>query len=435
MLLSKIKQNIDTHFPEMYNSQLLLAVSGGIDSMVMLDVLHKLNFNITVAHCNFKLRGAESDAETVFLEQYLKLKGIPFQIIFFDTELYAAEAKLSIQLAARKLRYDWFYKLLNNGLDYIITAHHLDDQVETFLINLTRGTGTEGLLGIPPKNDKILRPFLGVSRDEILEYAKYNHIEWRDDSSNNSTKYFRNKIRHKVVPVLKELNTDFLNTFSNTITHLNQFHAGYLDGFDVLKNQIVKKEEDTFYINVNALNSLKAPQAFLYQFLKDFGFTAWNDIYNLVDALSGKTIYSATHVLLKNRDFLLLKPFSDLTEQYFIINEIHDFNTLPFHIFVKNNHDAVVKNKNEVILDAEMLNFPLIVRKWQEGDYFYPFGMNGKKKLSKYFKDEKFSQFQKQEIWLLVQNNNVDIIWVMGQRADNRFIAKNNSNNTLYLKI
>lgn len=434
MLTLKIKQYIQQNFPEMFTSKLLLAVSGGVDSMVMLDVLKKLNFDITVAHCNFKLRGAESDGETQFLKEYLIKNNISHHIIFFDTESYAAQHKLSIQLAARKLRYDWFYSLLHKNLDYIVTAHHLDDQIETFLINLTRGTGVEGLLGIPAKNDKIVRPFLGVSRDEILDYAVLNQIEWRDDSSNASTKYFRNKIRHKVVPVLKELNPEFLNTFSNTLAHLNQFNMGNTDGFESLKNRIVTQNEDTFSIDLRELKQLKAPEAFLYQFLKPFQFTAWNDIYNLAQALSGKMIYSDQYVLLKDRDELFVKPILAVTKSLYTINDTADFNQVPFHILIKSNMLNEVNNKTEIGLDIELLKFPLIIRKWQEGDYFYPYGMQGKKKLSKYFKDEKFTQFQKQDTWLLLQNNDTDIIWVVGYRVDRRYIAKNDSHNTLYLK-
>jgi tRNA(Ile)-lysidine synthase len=437
MLSQKVKQHIDINLPEMNNSKLLLAVSGGVDSMVMLQMLIKLNYEVTVAHCNFKLRGDESDAETQFLEQYLQKHNIPYHIIFFDTEQYAIANKLSIQLAARKLRYDWFYNLLQTqDLDYIVTAHHLDDQVETFLINLTRGTGIDGLMGIPAKNNKILRPFLTTSRNEILDYALQNQIQWRDDSSNASTKYFRNKIRHEVVPVLKQLNSDFLDTFLSTLKHLEQFNLGAHDGFNALKAKIVTQKQNQFYIDLIELKQLYAPEAFLYQFLKPFEFTAWNDIYNLIDALSGKIIYSKNFVLLKNRTHLIVKPIEkvDAKTTYFI-DDISDFYSLPFPVFVKTDNFNAVNYKNGVILDSEKLKFPLIVRKWTEGDYFYPFGMNGKKKLSKYFKDEKFSQFQKQDTWLLVQNNNVDIIWVIGYRADKRYVDTQNKNNSLHIQI
>ncbi|WP_317134312.1 tRNA lysidine(34) synthetase TilS [Flavobacterium agricola] len=372
----------------------------------------------------------------MFKKIYFVDQNLAHHIIYFDTEQYAEQNKLSIQLAARKLRYDWFYKLIDeHKLDYILTAHHLDDQVETFLINVTRGTGVDGILGIPPKNDKILRPMLTVSRDEILNYAQANNIEWREDSSNQSTKYFRNKIRHQVVPVLKELNTDFLQSFTNTLTHLNQFNQGFLDGFSVLKKQIVTPHENYVAIAITPLMQLQAPQAFLFELLKPFGFTAWNDIYALPQAKSGKIIYSATHLLLKNRNELLLKNIETTETESYIISSVADFEKLPVNISVNYNRFHEKNDKLEVFLDLEKLKFPLILRKWKEGDYFYPFGMNGKKNIAKFFKDEKLSQFQKNETWLLVQNNDIDIIWIVGHRADKRFLATINSINTIQLQI
>lgn len=436
MLQNKIKDYIQKHFPEMYASRLLLAVSGGVDSMVMLHVLKNIGLNIMVAHCNFKLRGHESESETQFLEKHLQKNEISYRTIYFDTEDYAAKNKLSIQLAARKLRYDWFYDLLNKyHLDFIVTAHHLDDQVETFLINVTRGTGIDGMFGIPNRNDKILRPFLNVSRNEILEYAELNGIEWREDSSNASTKYFRNKIRHKVVPVLKELNTDFLETFSDTLYHLNQFNDGFYDGFNSLKKQIVTQVNNIYTIDLLKLRELKAPQSFLYHFLKPFGFTAWADIYDLIDAQSGKMIFSDIYVLLKDRDCFYLKKNEENETEKYVINQISDFNNLPFKITAATHLLNDTISQSQVILDLETLKFPLVVRHYQKGDYFYPFGMQGKKKVSKYFKDEKFSQFQKNQTWLLVQNNNIDIIWIIGHRADKRFVNKLNPNTKLFLQI
>ena len=436
MLLSKINQHIIDHFPEIKTAKLLLAVSAGVDSMVMLVLFTKLNIDITVAHCNFKLRGKESDLETVFLEKYLLKNNIPHHIVYFDTEIFAANNNLSIQLAARKLRYDWFAELLNKfNLDYVITAHHLDDQIETFLINLTRGTGLDGLLGIPPKNNKILRPLLNISREEILDYAILNKIEWCEDSSNASVKYLRNRIRHQIVPVLKELNTDFLQTFSHSLQHLNQFNDGFQDGFELLTEKIVNQTNDVYFIDLIKVKELKNPNAFLYHFLKPFEFSAWADIYALTSALSGKKIYSNKYVLLKDRDHLLLKKIVEEDKTEYKINDISDFSILPFKIFVDTLYLANLPNNNSINLDFQKLLFPLIVRKWKEGDFFYPSGMDGKKKISKYFKDQKFSEFKKQETWLLVQNNNIDIIWIIGQRPDKRYLAHTNLNHTLHIEI
>ncbi len=435
MLPNKILQNIQQNFPELLSAKLLLAVSGGVDSMVMLDVLKKLNLNIFVAHCNFKLRGEESDAETQFLKAYLEQQNIPHQIIYFDTEAYAQNQKLSIQLAARELRYNWFYDLLKNqDLDYIITAHHLDDQVETFLINFTRGTGIEGLTGMPAKNDKIRRPFLTASRQEILDYAKTYKVEWRDDSSNASTKYFRNKIRHKVVPVLKELNTDFLQTFQETLVHLKQYQDGFKDGFSFMVKEIVSETNGQIFIDIPKLESLSNPNAFLYAFLKDYNFTAWKDIYTLAQSSSGKIVNAPKHVLLKDRNQLILKEFlEEEVAQTYDIFSIQDFHKLPFKVKITENPKEFNPEKNRILIDKEKLKFPLQLRKWKEGDYFYPLGMDGKKKVSKYFKDQKLSLFQKQEAWLLVQEQ-TQVIWIVNYRADKRFNA-NKTINTLQIEI
>lgn len=434
MLPNKILQNIQQNFPELLTAKLLLAVSGGIDSMVMLDVLKKLNLNIFVAHCNFKLREDESEAETQFLKAYLEEQNIPHQIIYFDTEQYAQNHKLSIQLAARELRYNWFYSLLKNlNLDYIITAHHLDDQVETFLINFTRGTGIEGLTGMPAKNDKIMRPFLISSRQEIIDYANLNGVEWRDDSSNASTKYFRNKIRHKVVPVLKELNTDFLQTFQDTLAHIKQYQDGFQDGFAFMVNEIVSKTNNEICIDILKLQSLSNPNAFLYAFLKDYNFTAWKDIYTLAQSSSGKIIHAPKHLLLKDRNQLILKEILEDEKQSYQIHTLSDFNKLPFKVQVTENPIDFSPAPNRILIDKEKLKFPLEIRKWQEGDYFYPLGMEGKKKVSKYFKDQKLTLFQKQEVWLLVQQT-AEIIWVINHRADKRF-NPNKTINTLQIEI
>ena len=221
-MLIKFQNHIATNFPQLKDKKLLLAVSGGIDSMVLLDLFYKLRFDICVVHCNFQLRGKESKGDEMLVREICQDSYIPYFIESFDTTEFAKINKLSIQLAARKLRYDWFQEIISLGFDYVLTAHHLDDNVETFLINFTRGTGLEGLTGIPAQNGNIIRPLLPFSREEIENYALENKIQWREDSSNASDKYFRNKLRHNIVPTLKELNTGFLDSFQNTLHHLHQ---------------------------------------------------------------------------------------------------------------------------------------------------------------------------------------------------------------------
>ena len=432
-MLTKFQNHLEQNFPHLKKKKLLLAISGGLDSMVFMHLFQQLNYSIGIAHCNFQLRGNESDED----EKLVKLQAEKFQIpifsIQFETEKYANERKLSIQLAARKLRYDWFYQLLENeNYDYLLTAHHLDDQLETFLINLSRGTGIEGLTGIPAQNDKIIRPLLPFSREEILAFADKNAISWREDSSNASTKYLRNKIRHEIIPILKTLNSNFLQTFENTLEHLNQANALVNDAIKLQFDFVVEKSNNQYIFDISKVLELPNYKAYLYQWLKDFGFTAWNDIYDLVHANSGKQIFSETHVLLKDRNRLMLFEKRDLeqSESYFV----NDFNSkvnIPLKLSFCKPTSLSNVNANCIFVDENLLKLPLVIRKWQEGDVFYPTGMSGKKKLSKFYKDEKYSILDKQKQWLLCSND--EIVWVIGKRADQRFTVNENTKN--YIKI
>ena len=434
-MLTKFQNHLEQNFPYLKDKKLLLAVSGGLDSMVLMHLFHQLNYDIAIAHCNFQLRGKESDADEKFVKVKSEKLKVKSYFIRFETEKFANENKLSIQLAARKLRYDWFYQLLENeNYDYLLTAHHLDDQLETFLINLSRGTGIEGLTGIPATNDKIIRPLLLFSREEILAFAEENSISWREDSSNASTKYLRNRIRHEVIPVLKTLNPNFLESFENTLEHLNQANTLVNDAAKMQFDLVVKQLDDQHIFDIPKLLELSNFKAYLYQWLKDFGFTAWNDIYDLVHANSGKQIFSETHVLLKDRNHLILfeKRDSQQSESYFV----NDFNSkvnIPLKLSFCKVANISNVNANCIFVDENQLKLPLVIRKWQEGDVFYPAGMSGKKKLSKFFKDEKYSLLDKQNQWLLCSND--EIVWVIGKRADQRFITKETTQNSIKIVL
>jgi tRNA(Ile)-lysidine synthase len=432
-MLTKFQNHIEQIFPQLKDKKLLLAVSGGLDSMVLLHLFQQLNYDIAIAHCNFQLRGKESDEDENFVKLQAEKLQIPIFSIQFETEKFANENKFSIQLAARKLRYDWFYQILEEEKhDYLLTAHHLDDQLETFLINLSRGTGIEGLTGIPATNDKIMRPLLPFSREEILAFAVENLLSWREDSSNASTKYLRNKIRHDVIPILKTLNPNFLPTFENTLEHLNQANNLVNDAAKMQFDLVVKQLDDQHIFDIPKLLELPNYKAYLYQWLKDFGFTAWVDIYDLVNANSGKQIFSETHVLLKDRNSLLLfeKREKHNAEIYFV-KDFESKVNIPLKLSFCKVANISNVNANCIFVDENQLKLPLVIRKWQEGDVFYPAGMIGKKKLSKFFKDEKYSLFDKQNQWLLCSND--EIVWVIGKRADQRFLTNENTKN--YIKI
>lgn len=434
-MLNQFQIYLQKDFTYLKEKKLLLAISGGIDSMVLLHLFHKLEFDITVAHCNFSLRDAESDADEDFVRTTCETLKIPFYIQKFDTKQFASDYKLSIQLAARKLRYDWFSELLSEQkLDYVLTAHHLDDEIETFLINLTRGTGLEGLSGIPAKKENVIRPLLKFSREEIETFAKENNFKWREDSSNASNKYLRNKLRHDVVPILKELNPSFMQSFQNTLDNLKQSLSLIDDASRIVYRKIVQEEENQKKINISELKQLQNYEAYLFQWLKPLGFKAWSDIYNLMHSQSGKQVFSENFVLLKDRDFLVVSPkdFFLNTEIYTIHKNEKEVN-FPLKLIISKVDNIANPSNTTIFVDEEKISFPLTIRKWQEGDYFYPSGMNGKKKVSKYFKDEKFSLLDKQNQWLLCSND--AILWIINHRADNRFIANNTTQHILKLEI
>ncbi|WP_297868962.1 tRNA lysidine(34) synthetase TilS [uncultured Flavobacterium sp.] len=434
-MLIKFQNHITTKFPQLKDKKLLLAVSGGIDSMVLLDLFYKLRFDICVAHCNFQLRGKESDGDELLVRETCQDRYIPYFIETFHTTEFANEKKLSIQLAARKLRYQWFQELLlENQLDYLVTAHHLDDNVETFLINFTRGTGLDGLTGIPAQNENIIRPLLPFSRKEIENYALDNKIQWREDSSNASDKYFRNKLRHDIVPILKELNTGFLDSFQNTLHHLQQAESLVNDASKLVYEKVVEEKESQLEIHLKPLLEFQNYKAYLYQWLKSYGFSAWNDIYDLVEAQSGKQIFSETHFLLKDREKLILSVRkSSNEEEIYVIKSLDDKVNIPLKLRFYKAVNIFETHSNCIFVDESKLKFPLTIRKWQEGDYFYPSGMSGKKKLSKYFKDEKYSLLDKENQWLLCSED--QIVWVVGKRADDRFTSKETTQNIIKIVL
>ena len=433
-MLTKFQHHIEQNFLQLKDKKLLLAVSGGVDSMVLLDLFYKLRFDICIVHCNFQLRGKESDADEMLVRETCQDSYIPYFIESFDTLEFAKENKLSIQLAARKLRYDWFQEIISLGFDYVLTAHHLDDNVETFLINFTRGTGLEGLTGIPAQNGNINRPLLPFSREEIENYALENKIQWREDSSNASDKYFRNKLRHNIVPTLKELNTGFLDSFQNTLHHLQQSESLVNDASKLVFEKVAEEKENQLEIHLKPLLEFQNYKAYLYQWLKEYGFSAWNDIYDLVEAQSGKQVFSETHVLLKDREKLILTERKSIDKsEVFIIESLDSKVNIPLKLRFYKGVNIFETNSNCIFVDENKLKFPLTIRKWQEGDYFYPAGMNGKKKLSKYFKDEKYSLLDKENQWLLCSED--QIIWVIGKRADDRFINKETTQNNIKIVL
>ena len=434
-LLTNFKNHISNTFPALKGKRILIACSGGLDSVVLSRLFKELNYDISLAHCNFSLRGKESDEDENFVILLADKLSIPIFNKKFNTKAYKIKHKLSIQVAARQLRYQWFAEVCaEHSFDYLATAHHLDDDLETFLINLSRGTGLKGLIGIPLINDKIIRPFLNFPRADILQYAKENNCPWREDSSNQTSDYLRNKLRIEVIPRLKEVDHNLLNGFHQTQKYLNDSMALVNDYMTLIKNLVVSETEDGFEIDVLKLQDLPNTNALLYELLAPFGFTAWDNLSDLLTAQSGKQIFSESHRILKNRKSLLLVENNFVhNKATYTIKESDTSIDTPINLKIERVDKILGYTPSIVYLDVQKLSFPLQLRKWREGDSFYPFGMKGKKKLSKFFKDEKLSLIAKEKTWVLSSGN--QIVWIVGMRSDHRFKVENQTKKILKITV
>jgi tRNA(Ile)-lysidine synthase len=434
-VLTDFKSHIKNNFSELQEKPFLLACSGGLDSVVLAHLCKACALDFSMAHCNFKLRGAESDSDEKFVVELAKKMSIKLFVTNFNTNTYVENNKVNVQIAARELRYGWFAELMQeNGIETLVTAHHSDDNLETFLINLSRGTGMLGLMGIPSKTDTISRPLLAFSREQILNYAKAEKLEWVEDKSNADTKYLRNKIRHQIVPVLKELHPTFLKNFEMTQTYVMGSNAILNNHVELLKSRIFESYDDGFRISIEELSVLHPKKAYVYALFKEYGFTAWDDVLRLLNAMSGKEVRSKTHRLLKDRNYLLLEKLeaNDAWGCFYIEKNQAEID-FPIHMIIKEVDSIKDTAEHILYVDKDSLKYPLVVRKWEKGDYFYPFGMEGKKKLSKYFKDEKIDIISKERQWLLCSAD--EIVWVVGRRADQRFSVSKETKRIVKLTI
>lgn len=426
------KNLIKSDFPFLGNAKILLAVSGGVDSVVLTHLCKSAKLNFAIAHCNFNLRGEESDGDESFLLDLADALDLEIFTENFDTKAYAEDAGISIQMAARDLRYNWFNELSTAlHFEYILTAHHANDNLETFLINFIRGTGLEGMTGIKAEKENLIRPLIGFSRNEIENFARTHNIQWREDSSNASNKYLRNKIRLDIIPLMEEINPQLLDSFARTQAHLKESLALVDDYMGLLYKEIITKDSFGYRLNIAVLKKIPNTRAVLYQLLKTFGFTEWGDVYNLIEAQPGKMVFSSTHRLIRDREYLLLteKKASTMARSY-EIKEGEEIVMLPAGNFTIHQVEKIEDTSHNCIyVDKDKLNYPLVLRKWKEGDSFYPFGMKGKKKLSDFYKDKKLSLPEKEESWLLCSGE--AIVWVVNHRADARFAVTKSSENIL----
>jgi tRNA(Ile)-lysidine synthase len=429
--LDYIKQNALWQPPD----HLLLAVSGGIDSVVLAHLTKEAGFPFSIVHCNFHLRGAESERDEKFVRELAEKMEVDFYLENFATQHFARENKLSIQEAARDLRYHWFKEILTGNVNpvmgfrqskpgYIVTAHNMDDNVETVLMNFCKGTGMRGLKGMSPKKDKLIRPLLFASREDIVGYAKEKKIDWVEDSSNAEEKYTRNYFRHTVIPAIEKIYPQLKQQVRDNIARLNDASLLYDSAIEVHKKKLLEVKDDEVLISILKLKRLPAFQTVIYEVIKDFGFTnnQVGEVVRLFDADNASYIQSPSHRIIKNRKWLIISLLQAKKSSYFLIEKPGDKVVLDSsQLIVKEVEKQQVSfgSEEQVYLTADKIHFPLVIRKWKQGDYFYPLGMPKKKKLARFFIDSKLSVTEKENIWVVESDKK--IIWIAGHRIDDRF--------------
>jgi len=439
-LEKKVETNIISEKLFSKNDNILVAISGGCDSVALTHILKKLNFNISLAHCNFKLRGKDSDKDELFVKNLAEKLKLPLFIKNFDTTKFAKNNNYSIEEAARILRYDWFEEIrTKQSLDYIAVAHHLDDKIETFFINIIAGTGIRGIRSIKAKNNKVVRPLLFAKRNDIESWCLTNKINYRTDNSNFETKFIRNKIRHNILPVFNEINPSFSDTMFKNFKTFSDFELIYNQYVSNAEKKILKKRNNFIYLNIEQLLNEVAPITALFELLSPYGFnsTQITDIVDNLDTMqSGKEFTSSDYRLIKDRTSLIIKKKSSLKHKEYLINENQKNikSPLPLQIDIQEYTETfkLLKSNNIAYFDAGKIKFPLIIRKKIEGDYFYPFGMKGKKLLSDFFTDIKLNRFEKEDTFLLLSGK--DIIWIIGYRTDEKYKITDKTKQVLVIK-
>jgi len=406
--------------------KVLLAVSGGIDSMVMTDLFIRAGINIGIAHCNFTLRAKESDLDEELVREFAKFHNIQFYSKKFETKAFSDEKSISVQMAARELRYTWFEEIRKkHRFDSVAVAHNLNDNIETFLINLTRGTGIAGLSGMKRAGNRIIRPLLFASRREIAEYCAARHICYREDRSNAETKYTRNKIRLLLIPLLKEINPSIEVTLNETAEILSSINDVFTGSTEKIREKAFKKKADLISVNICQLQPYINNSAILFELFRPYGISSGtlNDLRNIIKGITGGQIFTDTHRIIKNRKEIIILGIHDKGDEIAVINNLQELRENPRIRSVRtlslSENFRIPLNPEIACIDLQKVSFPLTIRKWQHGDFFYPFGMNRKKKLSDYFIDRKFSLPEKENTEILESAGK--IVWIVGERIDNRF--------------
>jgi len=422
-MFEKVRKFIDENqLLHLNDRPVIVGVSGGTDSVVLLDILQKLGYQCIIAHCNFHLRKDESDRDEMFVRSLSETSKAPIHTIDFETNEYATANNISIEMAARELRYSWFENLYwENDAQAIAVGHHLDDNIETMLLNLARGTGLKGLTGMPMRNGNVVRPLLDTSRIEITQYLIENNLNYVEDGSNSSTDYVRNKIRHQLIPLMEEINPAFRQTMKQTRENLQDTYHIFQTEINRMKSEIVSSSDNRTELNINKIRQYSEKETILYEILKEYHFhpDQIRQITESLDTTAGKMFYSPTHALLRDRESLIIQLLENSIVKTVAENGKKQTTQLLMRTFDKDNNFEYSRSQHVIHLDADKITLPLTQRKWQAADYFYPLGMKNKKKLSNFLIDEKIDRFEKENVQVLISGD--QIVWVIGLRMDDRF--------------
>jgi len=420
---------------------ILLAVSGGADSVVMAHLFHAAGFSFAIAHCNFQLRGEESERDEQFVNSLGAAYNVPVYKIRFDTEAHVAQHRVSVQVAARELRYEWLEDMRHtHGYTFIATAHHMQDNVETVLMNFCKGTGLAGLHGILPKQGRIIRPLLFAQKEEILAYVKEHALAFVEDSSNITDKYTRNFFRHHVLPPIQEAYPGAVQHMAGTIDRIREAELLYQESVSRNRKRLLEKKGATYMIPVLKLQKTRPLHTIVYELFSNFGVTPAqvSQVLELLQSESGRYVATASHRIIRNRQWLLITPLAQQEADHIVIEkEQAHIRTADGHLKLRVQErdalGAIPSAAHIACLDSKQIRYPLILRRWKQGDYFYPLGMDKKKKLSRFFIDQKLSLLQKEQVWVLESAKR--IVWIVGMRIDDRFKVTDSTKEVLCLEM
>jgi tRNA(Ile)-lysidine synthase len=470
-LLQKLQQYIKANNLFSPKDKLLIALSGGMDSVVLCELCRQTGYDFEIAHCNFQLRGEESNRDEAFVKALGEKYGVKTHTKTFDTAAVAKEQRKGIEETARDLRYGWFREIMTNDEEqmvndkgrmtnderstkevlassnlqiikspnYLLTAHHSDDNIETAMMNFFRGTGIKGLRGILPQQGNIIRPLLFASRKEIEDFAQQNNLQFVTDSTNAQSDYTRNYFRNELIPSIEKVFPEVKQNILHSIKRFTDVEQIYNESIDTAKKNLLESKGNEIHIPVLKLAKAKPLQTIIFEIIKDYGFTAAqvSEVEKILHSDSGKYILSATHRMLKNRNWLIISSLQEPDAAFYLIEDVEKKNIASFAggeiRAEKITEKAISTDPNIAMIDADKIKFPLIIRRWKQGDYFYPLGMQKKKKLSRFFGDQKLSLLQKENVWIIESDKK--IIWIAGMRIDDRFKITDNAQHILKLSL